>query len=76
MKQILKMNPEERMNVDDALKHPYMEGLSEEFEDADEERDRKDNKGSHLQIQSAQAAVMNSKLAHPPQQQSTDYHGA
>jgi cyclin-dependent kinase-like len=49
MKSILKMNPHERMSVDEALKHPYMEGLHEEFND--QETDKEYNqKVHHMQI--------------------------
>lgn len=39
MKSILKMNPYERMSVDEALKHPYMEGLHEEFNDQETDKE-------------------------------------
>lgn len=33
MKGLLKMDPKERMNVQEAMKHPYFEGIREIFDD-------------------------------------------
>jgi hypothetical protein len=47
MKTILKMNPDERMTVEEALKHPYLEGLSEEFDDNDDEENARKAAGAN-----------------------------